>query len=125
MKLKTYKFNKSLIFAILLILIVFPAAIQADDFREAKNAAKAGDFETAVRLWTPMANNGHKKSQYYLGRLYRNGSGVEKDLKKAFELIVKVPLKDLLANKDVRTTISNYARHVDQNKIKEVFTEQK
>lgn len=46
-------------------------------------------------------------------------------LKKAFELIVKVPLKDLLANKDVRTTISNYSRHVDQNKIKEVFTEQK
>ncbi len=46
-------------------------------------------------------------------------------LKKAFELIVKVPLKDLLADKDVRTTISKYSRHVDQNKIKEVFTEQK
>lgn len=44
-------------------------------------------------------------------------------LKKAFELIVKVPLKDILVNKGVRATISNYSKHVDQEKIKAVFAE--
>lgn len=42
-------------------------------------------------------------------------------IKKAVELVVKVPIKDLLANKEVRLAISNSAKYIDQEKIKRVF----
>lgn len=42
-------------------------------------------------------------------------------IQKAIALIVKLPIKDLVANTAVRSAISDSAKHVDQAKIKQAF----
>ena len=42
-------------------------------------AAQAGDFQTALKEWKPLADQGHAYAQYYLGLMYANGEGVVED----------------------------------------------
>ncbi|UTW02587.1 hypothetical protein KDX31_14705 [Amphritea atlantica] len=44
-------------------------------------------------------------------------------LKKAFEVVVKIAIRDMLIEKEVRTAVNNYSSFVDQEKIKGVFVE--
>jgi len=44
-------------------------------------------------------------------------------LKKAFEVVVKIAIRDMLIEKGVRTAVNNYSSFVDQEKIKGVFVE--
>ncbi len=46
------------------------------DFDKGWRAAQAGDFETALAEWTPLAQQGHAKAQTNLGVMYRYGKGV-------------------------------------------------
>ena len=45
------------------------------------DAAQKGDFATALREWTPLAEKGDAIAQYNLGLMYRQGQGVKKDQK--------------------------------------------
>jgi TPR repeat protein len=36
-----------------------------------------GDIQTASQTFLPLANNGNKYAQYYLGYMYQNGAGVD------------------------------------------------
>ena len=47
-----------------------------------------------VQQLMAMAANGHSTSQYYLGRCYFNGLGVEKDREKACEYYALAAEKD-------------------------------
>ena len=47
--------------------------------------SESGDYATAVREWKPLAKQGHAKSQYNLGVMYRGGQGVTQDYKTAVE----------------------------------------
>ena len=53
------------------------------DFQKGLAAARSGDFTTALREWTPLAEQGNSQSQYNLGVMYENGNGVPKDHKTA------------------------------------------
>ncbi|MEE2933563.1 MAG: tetratricopeptide repeat protein [Pseudomonadota bacterium] len=53
------------------------------DFQKGAAAYKRGDYATAVREWKPLAKQGHAKSQYNLGVMYRDGQGVPKNYKTA------------------------------------------
>lgn len=50
-----------------------------------KKAFEKGDYSTAIKLWTPMAENNDTEAQNYLGILYSLGLGVERDYKKSLE----------------------------------------
>jgi len=52
-------------------------------FQKGLDAANKKDFATALREWTPLAEQGHIVAQYFLGRMYRYGHGVPKDAKTA------------------------------------------
>ena len=52
-------------------------------FEEGLNAYKAGDFTTAIKEWTPLAETGNAKAQGQLARLYFRGEGVAKDPKQS------------------------------------------
>jgi TPR repeat protein len=41
-----------------------------------------GDYGTAIEYWTKAAELGNVRAHYYLGVMYREGNGVEKDEKK-------------------------------------------
>ena len=40
------------------------------------DCAQRGDFATALREWTPLAEQGHATAQYNLGFMYDSGEGV-------------------------------------------------
>ena len=68
------------------LLIMLAAPISAQDFQKGLEAAKSGDFETAFKEWTPLAERGESDAQYNLGLMYENGWGVPQDYKEAVRL---------------------------------------
>jgi hypothetical protein len=62
-----------------LAVMLFPSMATAQDFNTALEAARAGDFETARRLFEPLANQGDAASQVMLGSMHSQGLGVPKD----------------------------------------------
>ena len=46
-------------------------------------AAESGDYVTALRLWRPLAAQGHAYAQYNLGGMYHQGQGVPRDYAEA------------------------------------------
>ena len=55
------------------------------DFQKGLAAAKSGDFATALREWTPLAEQGDALAQSSLGFMYHKGKGVPQN----FETAVK------------------------------------
>jgi uncharacterized protein len=55
----------------------------AQDFEKAFEAASRGDYATALREWSALAEQGHAKAQYKLGLMYFYGMGVVQDYKEA------------------------------------------
>ncbi len=66
--------------SLLLILLVCAAGpAVAGSFEDATAAYERRDFSTALRLWRPLADQGHAGAQLRLGRLYYDGHGVAQD----------------------------------------------
>ena len=51
----------------------------AQDYDAGLKAAQAGDFQTALKEWKPLADQGHADAQYNLGWMYASGRGVPED----------------------------------------------
>ena len=51
----------------------------AQDYDAGLKAAQAGDFQTALKEWKPLADQGDAYAQYNLGLKYDNGEGVPED----------------------------------------------
>ena len=49
------------------------------DFQKGLTAAQSRDFATALREWTPLAEQRDATAQYNLGVMYDNGQGVLQD----------------------------------------------
>ena len=56
-----------------------------DDYLIGLEAAKRGDFATALREWEPLAEQGDPNAQYNLGVMYQYGHGVSQDYKTAIK----------------------------------------
>ncbi|MDF1762255.1 MAG: ankyrin repeat domain-containing protein [Oleibacter sp.] len=75
----------SLVFFLLINLSVYAATSDnAATMDDAMNAARIRDYPAMASILSTLAESGNKKAQYQLAKLYRNGLGVDKDLKKAF-----------------------------------------
>jgi hypothetical protein len=55
------------------------------DYGKGLTAYNNNDFATALREWTPLAEQGHTYSQYGLGLMYANAYGVRKNYKTALK----------------------------------------
>jgi hypothetical protein len=71
--------NRVLNSAILALTLLFSGAVSAQDFQIGLIAARIGDFATALREWTPLAEQGNASAQLNLGVLYAKGEGVLQD----------------------------------------------
>ncbi len=49
------------------------------DFEKGLDAARNGDFTTALREWTPLAKKGDPTAQINLGVMFEDGKGVPQD----------------------------------------------
>ena len=57
---------------------------QAAELEDGFQAFTTGNYEQALRLWLPLAEEDNADAQYNLGILYQKGLGVEKNPKTAF-----------------------------------------
>ena len=58
---------------------------QAGPYEDALAAYESGDYATALRLWHPLAEQGHPAAQFNLSVMYTNGQGVPKDYAEALK----------------------------------------
>lgn len=58
-------------------------ADDTDDFYNGVAAYDKGDYQTAIQLWKPLAEQGYAQAQFNLGIMYDNGYGVPEDDKEA------------------------------------------
>lgn len=71
---------------ILLVYVCFIALTgqaTADPLADAIRVYDTGDYEQAVKLFTPLAKKGNAEAQYVLGIMYRAGRGVPQDFNEA------------------------------------------
>ncbi|QKT03458.1 sel1 repeat family protein [Ectothiorhodospiraceae bacterium 2226] len=67
---------------VVVLALSLPAA--AEDVLDAGYAAyRAGDYSAALAAWQPLAEQGHRKAQLYVGYMYRQGIGVSADPRQA------------------------------------------
>lgn len=64
--------------ATLLAMLTIGSA-QAGPLEDGHAAYLRGDIDTALSLWTPLAEQGNAEAQYMLGLIYFNGRYVQKD----------------------------------------------
>ena len=73
---------KTLLTTLCLTLAVFLGSVGVSasaDFQKGLTAARSGDFATALREWTPVAEQGNYRAQNALGAMYDKGTGVIQD----------------------------------------------
>ena len=83
-------------FMIVSLSIFFHINIFADEFmsefitEKEGECNKSSDIEKRFKnYYEKAADNGDANAQYYIGKLYYKGKGIEKDYKKAFEYLKK------------------------------------
>ena len=72
-------------------LILYSIHTKAD-FQSGGDAYKQGDFNTAAKEFTVLAERGDHRAMYALGSMYAAGQGVDKNLEKAFSLFKEAAL---------------------------------
>jgi TPR repeat protein len=71
-------------FLLILVLAVMCSSVaKADNFDDALEAYKKGDYASALKLWQPLAEKGNAAAQFNLGVKYRKGEGVIQDFKES------------------------------------------
>lgn len=65
-----------------MLWVAVPAQAGKADNLEALTAYQSGNYERAMKLFRPLAEQGDPQAQYYLGRMYEKGQGVAKDNEK-------------------------------------------
>ena len=61
------------------------ATAASGPFENGLDAYNTGDYATALRLWRPLAEQGHADAQYNLGVMYDQGQGVPQDYVQALK----------------------------------------
>ena len=75
--------KRLLILPVLLLTLLVGTPAFSADFQKGVTAYESGDFATALREWTPLAEQGYATAQSNLGQMYRQGKGVPQDDKTA------------------------------------------
>ncbi len=65
------------------ILLLLATPVVAD-FAMGVTAYKNGDFETALKEWRPLADQGFADAQWAMASMYQYGDGVSQDFNTAF-----------------------------------------
>lgn len=65
--------------------VAWAAPVIAQDFDAGWRTFIAGDYETAIENWMPLAEQGGARAQGLLGYMYATGEGVPQDYKEAMK----------------------------------------
>ena len=67
------------------LLSTIPTSTHAASFSDGLSAFNEEDYETAFKIWESLARKGNPKAQFRLATMYRKGSGVSRNHKKAIK----------------------------------------
>ena len=67
----------------LAVLLFLPTEVWSADFQKGWDAYNRGDYATALREFTPLAEQGDADAQFNLGWMYYEGRGVPQDYETA------------------------------------------
>ena len=70
-------------FVIIVVSTVATGTLLAQDLDSGWEAYDSGDYATALKIWTPLAEQGNSQAQGVLGMMYANGEGVSQDFAEA------------------------------------------
>jgi TPR repeat protein len=77
-------FTNIVLFSLLIVLLSSVSfADHSDGYNKAIEAFNAGDYQTALHLWSEAAATGEMSAQEMLGAMYATGKGVKIDLAEA------------------------------------------
>ena len=65
------------------MLLATSSALALSGFDKGTSAYKRGDYETALSVFRPLAENGDPKAQSILGMMYNYGEGVAVDYRQS------------------------------------------
>ena len=65
------------------VLLGSAGVSESADLQKGWDAYQSGDYATAMREWTPLAEQGNAGVQILLGVMYEKGQGVPQDYKTA------------------------------------------
>ncbi|WP_455217127.1 tetratricopeptide repeat protein [Kaarinaea lacus] len=80
---------RGVMLGIALVATVVLSMAQAHDYNDGLIAASAGDYNTAVMKWKPLADQNDPLAQFNLALMYHRGLGVRMDEKMAVSLYKK------------------------------------
>ncbi len=72
-----------LVFPVLLITLLLGTPACTAYSQKGLDAFQRGDYETALREWRPLAEQGNARAQTALGLMYAEGQGVSQDYETA------------------------------------------
>lgn len=73
----------------LLLAASYPVAAHAGPYEDGDAAFRSRNYEAALKLWQPLAENGHAEAQLGVATLYNSGLGVAMDYDRAFQWFSK------------------------------------
>jgi septal ring-binding cell division protein DamX len=76
-------------FALLLLLLIHSTSWAAPKLEDGYDAYERGEVDTAIAIWTSLAEQGNATAQLNLGQLYRLGKDVEQDDAKAVKWYIE------------------------------------
>ena len=65
--------------AVFLALFLLPSLVFADQFQDGQAALSRRDYQTALKLLQPLAEQGNAPAQVRIGVMYEQGKGVPQD----------------------------------------------
>jgi len=91
---------------------------QDKEFSRGRMAFLFGNYETAYKIWKPLADQDYAKAQATLGWMYHTGKGVKKDLSIAFSWYEKAAQKNHPVAQNNLGVFYEQGLHVDKNASK-------
>lgn len=71
------------------LCLMFYGQARADDFDTGRSAYISGDYETALKILKPLAEQGDPEAEKIMGMMYDYGHGVDKDKREALKWYIK------------------------------------
>ena len=65
------------------MFVLLGTEVSAQDYKKGYEAYNIGNYDTAMKEWKPLAEQGYASAQFNLGVMYQYGEGVLKDYVKA------------------------------------------
>lgn len=76
---------KIITYTLLVTLLIFTGTAKADAIDDAEAAYKKGNYEKAIEIFRPLAEQGNASAQGYLGLMYSLGNGVPANYQEALK----------------------------------------